>query len=140
MRFRDWKGIGALFDHFNGMGSSIHPVVVDVTNNEQVQSCSQVVKKWLDDDSNSEKRYLHALVNNAGVGVVGYVDWLDLSDFECCMNGEFGGPTMANIQSILPVPDTVTDPFIVSKQSQLFWGHPNDQSVPSNTQKASYFR
>lgn len=80
------------FDHFNGMGygiASIHPLLVDVTNNEQVQAFSQTVKKWLDDENANEKRYLHAVLNNAGVGLVGYIDWLDLSDFEFCMNGEF---------------------------------------------------
>jgi hypothetical protein len=86
------------FEHFNGLGSSsiIHPVVVDVTSDKQVQSCYQTVNEWLlenetggDDDGNNATRYLHALVNNAGMGVAGYIDWLDLSDFELCMNGEF---------------------------------------------------
>lgn len=87
------------FDHFSGMESSIHPVVVDVTNEEQIQACHQVVNQWLEDAGvSNEKRFLHALVNNAGVGVAGYVDWLDISDFEVCMNGEFFPPEPATIR------------------------------------------
>jgi NAD(P)-dependent dehydrogenase (short-subunit alcohol dehydrogenase family) len=32
----------------------------------------------------TKRRYLHAIVNNAGMGRIGYIDWLKLSDFEDC--------------------------------------------------------
>jgi hypothetical protein len=75
----------------------IHPLVLDVTNDKQVQEASQTVQKWLsgaaaaaDDPNNvNGKRYLHAVINNAGVGKTGYIDWTKLSDYEFCMEGEF---------------------------------------------------
>ena len=79
------------FDHFNGMGSKFHPVLLDVTKDDQVQACYDAVNKWLECESKDEKRYLHALVNNAGVGVAGYVDWLGLADYELCMKVNFFG-------------------------------------------------
>jgi hypothetical protein len=75
----------------------IRPLVLDVTSDKQVQEASQTVQKWLssssaaDDDPNNvvKQRYLHAVVNNAGVGKTGYIDWTKLSDYEFCMEGEF---------------------------------------------------
>ncbi len=75
---------------FSGMASSIHPVLVDVTCEEHVVSFSRRVAEWLQGGgSNKERRVLHSLVNNAGVGIAGYCDWLDVKDYEYCMNGEF---------------------------------------------------
>jgi len=76
------------FTHFSGVGSSILPVVLDVTSDEDVAACFNEVQKWLDGGGASGKRYLHAVVNNAGVGIPGYFDWQSLSDYEHCMNGE----------------------------------------------------
>ena len=75
---------------FSGMASSIHPVLVDVTCDEHALSFSRSVSEWLQGGgSNKERRVLHSLVNNAGVGIAGYCDWLDVKDYEYCMNGEF---------------------------------------------------
>jgi hypothetical protein len=70
----------------------IQPLVLDVTSDEQVQEAFQVVQKWLNHHATTEEkkqqRYLHALVNNAGIGKVGYIDWSELSDYRICMEGE----------------------------------------------------
>ena len=61
--------------------------MLDVTDPRQVDSCRDVVQTWLK-NTGVGKRSLHAVVNNAGVGIAGYFDWLDVSDYESCMNGE----------------------------------------------------
>jgi short chain dehydrogenase len=79
-------------DAFAGMDSSIRPLLVDVTCDEQVDACAASVTEWLADAvENEEERVLHSVVNNAGVGIPGYCDWLDMKDYETCMNGEFSG-------------------------------------------------
>ena len=47
-------------------------------------------KKRIDAEKSNRKarRYLHAIVNNAGVGKLGYVDWVSLSDYQFCMGGK----------------------------------------------------
>jgi short chain dehydrogenase len=57
---------------------------MDVTSDAQVQAVVDVVQKWRSED---DTRVLHALVNNAGVGVPGLIDWLDMTSYEVCMNG-----------------------------------------------------
>jgi hypothetical protein len=34
-------------------------------------------------------RLLHAIVNNAGVGKIGQVDWLTMDDYRICMEGTY---------------------------------------------------
>jgi NAD(P)-dependent dehydrogenase (short-subunit alcohol dehydrogenase family) len=51
---------------------------MDVTLDDQVQAAASRVNQWLGKGGN----YLHAVVNNAGIGHGGLVDWLD-------MDGEF---------------------------------------------------
>jgi hypothetical protein len=65
------------------------PLPMDVTSDVQVQEVIHVVEKWLveEEDDGTHHRVLHALVNNAGVGVPGLIDWLDMKTFEVCMNG-----------------------------------------------------
>lgn len=60
------------------------PLKMDVTKDSEVDQAVRVVEKWLaENDSNT----LYALVNNAGVGRMGLVDWLDMESFEYCING-----------------------------------------------------
>jgi hypothetical protein len=70
----------------------IHPLVLDVTSDEHVQEAFQMIQKWLNHHDTTEKkqhqRYLHALVNNAGIGKSGFIDWSELSDYRICMEGE----------------------------------------------------
>jgi NAD(P)-dependent dehydrogenase (short-subunit alcohol dehydrogenase family) len=72
----------------------IQPLLLDVTSDNDVQEASQTVQKWLSgggtdpNNKNNVKRYLHAVVNNAGVAKCGYIDWTKLSDYEFCMEGE----------------------------------------------------
>jgi hypothetical protein len=68
--------------------TKIIPMVLDVTKDEQVQSVHPAVQTWLDDPKATKKRFLHALVNNAGMVRFGYLDWLKLSDFQATMDGK----------------------------------------------------
>ncbi len=94
------------FDHFKGTGtSSIHPVILDVTCDDQVKAFQATVQEWLSDGTVKEKRHLHALVNNAGVGAAGYFDWLELSDYEYCMNSESASPLFFNASILILLTD-----------------------------------
>lgn len=90
------------FDHFTTLGSSIHPILLDVTNDAQVNSFHATVLKWLSEGTTQQGRQLHALINNAGVGVAGYFDWLVLSDYEYCMNVNYFG-IIRMTKAFLPV-------------------------------------
>lgn len=73
----------------------LFPMQMDVTNDEQVAEAVKTVEAWLKNqkkeakDEQKKKRVLHALINNAGVGTGGLVDWADLSDFQFCIDGRF---------------------------------------------------
>lgn len=55
------------------------PILMDVTKNSDVDKASKEVLQWL---SGEDDRVLHALVNNAGIGIPGLVDWLTVSEFK----------------------------------------------------------
>lgn len=69
------------------------PIQMDVTKDDQVAVAVTTVKAWLNheeakaNDEPKKKRVLHALINNAGVGTGGLVDWADLSSFQFCIDG-----------------------------------------------------
>jgi NAD(P)-dependent dehydrogenase (short-subunit alcohol dehydrogenase family) len=69
-----------------GQQDKIRPILLDVTKDDQVKSAATTVEQWLSTAPAKQRRYLHAIVNNAGIGKVGYVDWVTLSDFEQCMD------------------------------------------------------
>ena len=73
-------------NHHNN--STIFPILVDVTNQKHIDMAAEKVSRWIDSPKAKKKRVLHALINNAGMGRGGYIDWLDISDFEACMDGK----------------------------------------------------
>jgi short chain dehydrogenase len=81
---------------------TIVPLPMDVTKDDQVQNAVAKVTAWLQEKptttqqpppppttttTTTPKRILHAVINNAGVGVGGLVDWTDLSTFQYCLDG-----------------------------------------------------
>lgn len=68
--------------------SRIISLVMDVTKDNQVQAAAQNVEKWLTIGDSKTPRYLHAVVNNAGIGHGGLVDWVPLTDFQQDMDGK----------------------------------------------------
>jgi NAD(P)-dependent dehydrogenase (short-subunit alcohol dehydrogenase family) len=89
----------------------IRPILLDVTNDEHVQATASYVEEWLLQFSSiplqtqsishsnnhtlpppeagvvvTTKRSLHAIVNNAGVGKMGYIDWLTMNDYTLAMD------------------------------------------------------
>lgn len=134
-------------DAFSGMDSSIRPLLVDVTCDRQVQACADAVAEWLRGaGSNGEKRVLHSLVNNAGVGIPGYCDWLDVKDYEHCMNG---GLIVLCVDVGTRIPWThFSNPHATisgghapdTHRSQLLWRHPNDKSHSPYPQATNYHR
>jgi short chain dehydrogenase len=72
---------------------TIYPLPMNVTSDEQVAAAASAVSTWLkgcDDkgeDAPAKRRVLHALVNNAGIGVGGLVDWTDVTFFQQSIDG-----------------------------------------------------
>jgi NAD(P)-dependent dehydrogenase (short-subunit alcohol dehydrogenase family) len=67
-------------------GTRIVAFSMDVTKDDQVQAAAAKVNTWLSKGGN----YLHAVVNNAGIGHCGLVDWQDMASFQQDMDGEYG--------------------------------------------------
>jgi hypothetical protein len=76
------------FDHFKHGPGTILPIQIDVTNNDSVAAAFRIVENLINDTSGNQKRVFHALINNAGIGRQGLVDWLDLADFQKVMDGK----------------------------------------------------
>ena len=89
-------------DGTDNSSSKIIPVLVDVTNDGQVREAANIVTKWLESDDPSTPRVLHAVVNNAGVGTPGFVDFLEMSSYEFDMEGRFSH-WFIQIQMIFPI-------------------------------------
>jgi len=83
-KHKSWEGL---------LPDGLFPMQMDVTKDDQVAAAVKTVEAWLKSQNNEakdeskQKRVLHALVNNAGVGTGGLVDWADLSDFQFCIDG-----------------------------------------------------
>jgi len=82
--------------------SSIHPVKLDVTKDEDPIQAAKIVSQWLNDDSQTKPRHLHAIINNAGIGCSGPIDWTPLSDFENVMEVNYFG-VIRTIKAFLPI-------------------------------------
>ena len=67
----------------------IIPLQMDVTRADQVFAVVETVVTWLQEKSD-QQRALHALVNNAGIGSFGLIDWVKLADFQANMDGTCG--------------------------------------------------
>lgn len=86
-------------DQFS-MNKKIVPIQMDVTNNEQVLQASEVVSQWL--NKKGKNIVLHAVVNNAGVGSFGFVDWQKLSSYERDMEVNYFGMVQTT-KAFLPI-------------------------------------
>jgi hypothetical protein len=95
---------------FNNI-TRVHPFLLDVTSDKSAARAVQELEGWLyegDDEAaklahhvhfrpsdegyskrkSKRKRVLHALINNAGIGNGGEVDWLEMSTFQKMMDGK----------------------------------------------------
>ncbi|GKY97041.1 hypothetical protein MPSEU_000662700 [Mayamaea pseudoterrestris] len=71
---------------------NIKPLQLNVTKDEQVREAAQVVQDWIrTGEKEDKKRVLHAILNNAGIGIGGLVDWLDLAAFQKVMDVNYFG-------------------------------------------------
>jgi 3-hydroxybutyrate dehydrogenase len=66
-------------------GTRIVAFSMNVTNDDQVQAAAAKVHMWLSKGGN----YLHAVVNNAGIGHFGLLDWQDMASFQQDMDGAY---------------------------------------------------
>mmetsp|Transcript_4412 Transcript_4412/g.11118 ORF Transcript_4412/g.11118 Transcript_4412/m.11118 type:complete len:166 (-) Transcript_4412:45-542(-) len=65
----------------------IIPLQVNVTNDDSVEAAAKTVQCWTNEKTSSKKRVLHALCNNAGIGIGHYFDWTDLVVYQKVMDG-----------------------------------------------------
>lgn len=82
--------------------NNMFPLRVDVTKSEDLERAARSVVDWLEDSSASTPRCLHAVVNNAGVGVGGLVDWIDLAAHQKVMDINYFG-TIRTVKAFLPI-------------------------------------
>lgn len=76
----------------------VEAVSLDVTKEESVSALVRRVTAWLDADAS---RTLHAVVNNAGIGLSSVVDWMPLESYKKTMDVNFFGHVSVT-KSFLP--------------------------------------
>ena len=81
------------------LGIGIHCVIGDVT---KVQTISSLVAKTNDLIAQNPSLRLWAVINNAGIAPVGYLDWLELDTYRQCMEVNYFAP-ISVIKSFLPL-------------------------------------
>lgn len=86
---------------FEGM-ANMFPIKVDVTKDEHTNEAATYISKWLQQPSSKKQRVLHCIVNNAGIGNLGLIDWLDLSTFRKVMDVNCFG-TIRTVKSFFPI-------------------------------------
>jgi len=107
---------------------SITAVKLDVTKDEDADNVASIVKNWLCDSSAVKNRYLHAIINNAGIGSNGPIDWTPVEDFENVMEVNYFGMIRC-VKAFLPTlkaqafagPESYKDARIITMGS--FAGH-----------------
>lgn len=80
----------------------VTPLQADVTKEDQVLQAASVVTDWLQDSSAEKPRFLHAVINNAGCGAGGFVDWVDLHLFQRDMEVNYFGMIRTS-KAFLPI-------------------------------------
>lgn len=90
-------------DSFGNFGNDplVTPILLDVTNDKSVNDAFKVVSSWLAGGGN-KKRFMHALVNNAGVGIPTLIDWAPLSDFKTCIEVNYLG-MVRTVKAFMPI-------------------------------------
>ncbi|CAJ1965157.1 unnamed protein product [Cylindrotheca closterium] len=78
----------------------IQPMVLDVTNENDIKHAYEKVSKWM--KAGDKQRCLHSLVNNAGLGRFGLIDWITMDDYEICMKVNCYGP-IRMVKAFLPI-------------------------------------
>lgn len=109
---------------------NIVSMLMDVTKDDQVQAAAKLVDKWLTIGDCERERYLHAVVNNAGIGHGGLVDWLNLSAFQQDMDGKLCGTPHSTYDL-----GSVSLTFLL--YSQLLWNYSYHQGISAYTETAS---
>lgn len=103
----------------------IRPMVMDVTREDQVQNAVHIVQQWMNEEAakpKEQRRVLHALCNNAGIGVLAPVDIMELADMEKMMQGKevhVQGHGTNNSDSVILT--LLPFYFTIHHHSQLFW-------------------
>ncbi|GAX28911.1 17beta-estradiol 17-dehydrogenase / 3alpha(17beta)-hydroxysteroid dehydrogenase (NAD+) [Fistulifera solaris] len=85
----------------NQLSNNIKAFTMNVTNDEHVEKAAQMVSRWLD-ETTTQQRILHALINMAGVGFCGNVDFMPLNLFQTSMDVNFFG-TVRCCKAFLPI-------------------------------------
>ena len=114
------------FTHFKNDALAI-PLQFDVTSDKSVADALKTVSAWLE-GGGTKKRYLHAIVNNAGVGIPTMIDWAALSDFKTCIDINYLGMVRS------------TKAFIPIFQKQAIQGTYSDARIVNMVSMAGLFQ
>ena len=83
-------------------GEHLHAFSLDVTSERSIaEAVDEVIAPWLN-SRRARNRALHALVNNAGIGASGLVDWAPLESFRRVMDVNYLG-AVAVTKALLPL-------------------------------------
>jgi hypothetical protein len=113
--------------HMTSWAARIHPLLLDVTNQQHVDDAAQAIRNWLQhhdqvsvedsgtvpSGSEGKQRLFHALVNNAGIGTVGELEWLNIDDYQRNLDGMFLSKFMIINISALNCPSVLRQLLIV---------------------------
>lgn len=91
---------------FDGVERVI-PLRMNVTSDDDVSKAVCSVSDWIsrkdtEETNGKPRRFLHALINNAGVGCFGLVDWVDLSMYQRDMEVNYFGMIRTS-KAFLPI-------------------------------------
>lgn len=90
--------------------AKIKAIQVDVTQQKDVDNAVKIVTDWLNEEScdgsannnNKQQRVLHSIINNAGIGHIGIVDWTDVNIYRKVMDVNCMG-VIRNCKAFLPL-------------------------------------
>ena len=67
---------------------NIFPLKMDVTKEDDLIKAASDVLKWIKNPSAKKTRVLHSVVNNAGIGAAGLIDWSPVSTYQKVIDGK----------------------------------------------------
>ena len=94
-------------------------MVMDVCKDQDVANLGKIVLDWIKAAKPGRKRFLHAVVNNAGIGAGGLVDWIDMDVYAKNMDVNCMGQ-IRTVKTFLPfLKDQYASPVAPYKDARI---------------------
>jgi NAD(P)-dependent dehydrogenase (short-subunit alcohol dehydrogenase family) len=92
---------------------------MDVCKDQDVANLGKIVLDWIKAAKPGRKRFLHAVVNNAGIGAGGLVDWIDMDVYAKNMDVNCMGQ-IRTVKTFLPfLKDQYASPVAPYKDARI---------------------